>query len=232
MVPESAVVLVESDGRSQGLLANALSMSNIALVCHTSSQAALENCRPDLPGCFVLDLRMRDMNGLELQRRLAAKGCLQPFITISDRGDIRLAVEAMHQGAFDCLEPSVGRQQLLDRIKLAISRDVELREVHAEHVRLRRRVELLTPRERQILDLVASGKITKQISRHLTISPKTVDVHRSNIMRKIEVDSTSELIHFLVRYSLLEAFKPQRARADRVGRVQCEADPLLVHQVT
>jgi FixJ family two-component response regulator len=208
MDAKPTVFLVASDATSRELLENALRTANIGLVCHDRGQAALENCRPDVPGCFVLDLWMPDVNGLELQRQLAAEGCLQPFIILSERGDVPSAVKAMHQGAFDFVEKPVGRQRLFDCVQRAIRLDAELRAVHTEQRRMRQRVETLTPRERQILDLVASGKITKQISRHLTISPKTVEVHRSNIMRKIEVDSTAELIHFLVRYSILKVSKP------------------------
>jgi FixJ family two-component response regulator len=131
---------------------------------------------------------------------MVAKGCRQPFIVLSGRGDVACAVEAMHMGALDFIEKPFSRQRLLDRIEDAIHQDAEARRHHAAETDIRARVESLTARERQILKLVGDGRITKQIARELAISPKTVEVHRSNIMRKMQVDSAAELLHLVARH--------------------------------
>ncbi|MEX0642118.1 MAG: response regulator [Pirellulales bacterium] len=153
---------------------------------------------PESPGCIVIDLRLPEMSGLQLQAQLAQRGSMHPFIVISGHGDVPIAVEAMRQGAMDFLEKPYPRQRLLDAIQAALGADAKLREEMREEKRVAAKLALLTARERQILDFVSSGLLTKQIAAELGLSPKTVEVHRSRIMSNLDVDSIVQLTKLLV----------------------------------
>jgi FixJ family two-component response regulator len=163
---------------------------------------ALDYCEPQMPGCFVLDHPIRGVSGLRVHEQLHAKGCQQPFLCVLSNGDVASAVEAMHRGALDCIERPVNRDRLLSCVLKGIAQDADLRDSRAQRAGVMAQVESLTPRERQILEYVATGEITKTIARLLSISPKTVEVHRSNIMRKMHVESAAGLFHLIARYAL------------------------------
>ena len=167
-----------------------------------SAHDALDFCEPQMPGCFVLDQMIRGTGGLQVRRQLHAKGCEQPFIYVLQDGNVAAAVEAMHHGALDCMERPVDRKRLQGCIQQAIARDADCRRLQIAQAAVLARVLSLTSRERQILEYVAAGDITKSIARRLGISPKTVEVHRSNIMRKMRVESVAALLHLVARYSL------------------------------
>ncbi len=186
--------LCESIARTVGIL-------GVAVRCFSSAAEMLAYCKPEMTGCLILDIEMPGMNGLNLRRQLAARGCQQPFIVMSGRADIASAVAAMHQGALDFIEKPFSRQHLIDRVQEAIARDGELRRLRAERAAVQARIDSLTARQRQILELVGTGKITKQIARDLTISHKTVEVHRSHIMKKMRVESAAELLHLIAKHS-------------------------------
>lgn len=168
----------------------------------SSIHDALEHCEPEMPGCFVLDQTIRGASGLHLYEQLRAKGCQQPFIYLLRDANVSAAVEAMHHGALDCIERPLGPERLLSCVRKAIGTDADSRRRQADRAVVLARVELLTPREKQILELVAAGEITKAIARQLQISPKTVEVHRSNIMKKMQVESAAGLLHQVAKYAL------------------------------
>ena len=178
---------------------------------------ALDFCAPDMPGCFVLDQQIAGSSGLLLQEQLGAKGCQQPFIYLSRDHDVASAVTAMHHGAVDCIELPLDCERLQRCIEEALARDEDVRRSQAERAEVLACVASLTPRERQILEFVAAGEITKSIARLLSISPKTVEVHRSNIMRKMHVDSAAALLHLVAKYALFPfAAEVCRTSDDRV----------------
>jgi two-component system response regulator FixJ len=188
------VFLVEDDVDVRESAACTLQMNGVAVETFASANEILMSLNPDALGCYVLDLRLPEMNGFELRRRLVEKGCRQPFIILSGDGDVSLAVEAMRLGAVDFLEKPVEPRKLLDAVRKCIEFDAIERRGRGAQQRLEQRLNTLSPREREVLDLVVQGQTSKQIGMALAISPKTVEVHRSRIMKKLEVESATQLL--------------------------------------
>jgi FixJ family two-component response regulator len=163
----------------------------------TSAPAFLSAYDPAQPGCLVLDVRMSGMSGLELQSRLNELDYGIPTIIITGHADVPMAVEAMKAGALDFIEKPFRDQVLLDNIQRAIDRDARMRRRRQEMCDVQSRIKLLTPREREIMDLLIQGKTNKAIAYQLGISQKTVDFHRANILQKVEVASVVELVRLM-----------------------------------
>jgi len=149
---------------------------------------------PDRPGCLVLDVRMPEMSGLEVQQHLNRSGAMLPVILITGHGDIPMAVQAMKDGAFDFLQKPFRDQELLDRINAALKLDAENRANVDRHADLKQRSESLTPREREVMAMVVDGKANKVIAHDMQLSTKTVETHRAHIMRKLGVNSMAGLM--------------------------------------
>jgi two-component system response regulator FixJ len=146
------------------------------------------------PGCLVIDVRMPEMSGLEVQQQLNRAGSMLPVILITGHGDIPMAVQAMKDGAFDFLQKPFRDQELLDRINAALKQDLENREMVERHADLKRRMESLTPREREVMALVVDGKANKVIAIDLGLSERTVEIHRANVMEKMGSRSVAHLV--------------------------------------
>jgi two-component system, LuxR family, response regulator FixJ len=151
---------------------------------------ALQTIVPRSTGCLLIDLCLPDMNGLELRRRLVEKGCGHPFIVITGSGDISLALESLRAGAIDFLQKPFNRARLLDLVQVGLDR------AH-KRSQIQNQIDALTDREREILRLVADGRTTKEIAADLDISPRTVDVHRHHILKKMGVHSPVQLVRIL-----------------------------------
>lgn len=149
---------------------------------------------PAQPGCLVLDVRMPEMSGLEVQQHLNKTGSMLPVILISGHGDIPMAVQAMKDGAFDFLQKPFRDQELLDRINGALKLDAQNRESVDRLADLKAREESLTPREREVLLLVVDGKANKVIAIDLGLSERTVEIHRANVMEKMGARSVAHLV--------------------------------------
>ncbi len=149
---------------------------------------------PDQHGCLVLDVRMPEMSGLEVQQQLNRSGALVPVILITGHGDIPMAVQAMKDGAFDFLQKPFRDQELLDRINAALKQDAENRATVEQQADLRRRAESLTPRELEVMNLVVDGKANKVIAIDLGLSERTVEIHRANVMEKMGARSVAHLV--------------------------------------
>ncbi len=149
---------------------------------------------PNVHGCLVLDIRMPEMSGLEVQQQLNRAGAILPVIFITGHGDIPMAVQAMKDGALDFLTKPFRDQDLLDRINTALKQDAENRAAIDKHAELRRRVESLSPREREVLDLIVEGKANKVIAIDLGLSERTVEIHRANVMEKMGARSVAHLV--------------------------------------
>lgn len=149
---------------------------------------------PDQHGCLVLDVRMPEMSGLEVQQQLNRSGALVPVILITGHGDIPMAVQAMKDGAFDFLQKPFRDQELLDRINAALKQDAENRAMVEQQADLRRRAESLTPRELEVMNLVVDGKANKVIAIDLGLSERTVEIHRANVMEKMGARSVAHLV--------------------------------------
>ena len=159
----------------------------------------LKAYRPDISGCLVFELGMRHMGGMELRQHVAARGGIQPVILLSGPGRISDAVDALNQGAFDILQKPFAGPQLVDAIERACAVDAGNRERRASRKNLTCRLDRLSPRERQVLNLVLDGEGTRVIAKTLVISEKTVHVHRSNIARKMHVESVSDVVRIVLK---------------------------------
>ena len=151
------------------------------------------------PGCLILDVRLNGMSGLELQQHLNESNSSLPIIFMSGYADVRMAVDAIKAGAMDFVEKPFRAQDMLDRIQAAIQSDSEHRKRLTEQLQIRDRYDALTRREREVLSLVVQGMTTKRVAQTLGISHKTVDIHRSNVMHKMQADSLAELVGFAYR---------------------------------
>jgi FixJ family two-component response regulator len=140
---------------------------------------------------------MPGMSGLALQERLAADEISLPILIITGYGDVPVAVQAMRQGAFDFIEKPFSGQMLIDRIEAALEEDARRRRTRGEKDEIRKRISSLTPREKQVMDLVIQGKPNKSVGTALGLSPKTVEVHRANVMKKMAVGSLAELVRMV-----------------------------------
>ena len=149
---------------------------------------------PRQPGCLVLDVRMPEMSGLEVQQQLNRSGSLIPVILITGHGDIPMAVQAMKDGAFDFLQKPFRDQELLDRINAALKQDAENRAAVERLADVKARAESLTPREREVMALVVDGRANKVIAIDLGLSERTVEIHRANVMEKMGARSVAHLV--------------------------------------
>jgi FixJ family two-component response regulator len=149
---------------------------------------------PNQPGCLILDVRMPEMSGLEVQQQLNRTGSMLPVILVTGHGDIPMAVQAMKDGAFDFLQKPFRDQELLDRINAALKQDSENRAAVDRHADLKKRAESLTPREHEVMALVVDGRANKVIAIDLGLSERTVEIHRSNVMEKMGARSVAHLV--------------------------------------
>ncbi len=173
--------------RSSCLIASA----GLRVEDYPSADEFLADYDPARPGCLVLDIRMPGMSGLTLQDQLIARGVAIPVIMITGHGDVAMAVGAVKKGAIDFIQKPFDDEVLLDRVCQSLAIDAERRRKHAERAEFESRLARLTPREREVLDLLISGKGNKEIAFQLGLSRKTVDIHRAHVMMKLEVDSLS-----------------------------------------
>ncbi len=154
----------------------------------------LAQFRPDDAGCLVLDIRMPEMSGLELQQHLNRIGCMLPVIFITGHGDVPMAVQAMKGGAFEFIQKPFRDQDLLDRINDALRLDAGNRKDMARRSEVLERLASLTPRERQVMDLVVEGGANKVIAIDLGLSERTVEIHRAKVMEKMGARSVAHLV--------------------------------------
>ena len=150
--------------------------------------------KPDSAGCLVLDIRMPEMSGLELQQQLNRAGAMLPIIFITGHGDVPMAVQAIKDGAYQFIQKPFRDQDLLDHINHALQQDAENRKDMARRAEVLRRLEMLTPRERQVMDLVVEGEANKVMAIDLGLSERTVEIHRAKVMEKMGARSVAHLV--------------------------------------
>jgi two-component system, LuxR family, response regulator FixJ len=188
------VFVVDDDAAARSSLRMLLKSMGFATLAYDSAAAFLKAYDAGQPGCLVLDVRMPGMSGLELQQRLTLEGKSIPVIFITGHGDIPMAVEAMQQGAIDFLQKPYKGNELLQRVQRALARDQENRAQVRRLDEARECLISLTPREREVLDLVVDGTPNKVMAYHLGISQRTVEIHRARVMEKMRVRSLAQLV--------------------------------------
>jgi two-component system, LuxR family, response regulator FixJ len=198
MGSEPTVFVVDDDPAVRKALSLLMKSIGLNAELFGSAQEFLAKYDPARPGCVILDVRMPEMNGLELQETLKAHGIAIPVIFLTGHGDVPMAVRAMQGGAIDFIEKPFREQVLLERVQQAIERDAARRQDEMQHADARTRLNLLTSREQQVLDLVVAGKHNKAIAAELNVSMKTVEFHRSRIMDKLQADSVATLVRMVM----------------------------------
>lgn len=192
--PAPTVFVVDDDSSLRRAIKRLVESVGVQVELFGSAHEFLQAKRPDAPSCLVLDIRLPGISGLEFQRELAYANIHTPIIFITAHGDIPMTVRAMKAGAVEFLTKPFRDQDLLDAIQQALQRDNTRRVKEAEVVKLRERYESLTSREREVLPLIVSGLLNKQIAGEIGTSESTVKVHRSQLMRKMGAESLAELV--------------------------------------
>jgi two-component system, LuxR family, response regulator FixJ len=192
------IFVVDDDAAVRDALKLLLRSVGHAVETFGSAQEFLDAYGEDRAGCLVLDIRMPGMSGLELQQKLNEKHSILPIIFITGHGDVPMAVEAMQAGAVDFIQKPFRDQDLIDRINQALEKDHNNRAALGERNDIRRRLETLTPREREVLDLVVHGKANKVIAGDLKLSQRTVEIHRARVMEKMQASSLAHLVRMVL----------------------------------
>ncbi|MBB6093440.1 FixJ family two-component response regulator [Povalibacter uvarum] len=192
------IFVVDDDSAVRDALKLLLRSVGQAVETFGSGQEFLDAYSEDRPGCLVLDIRMPGMSGLELQQKLNERHSILPIIFITGHGDVPMAVEAMQAGAVDFIQKPFRDQDLIDRINQALEKDSNNRAALGERNDIRRRLETLTPREREVLDLVVHGKANKVIAGDLKLSQRTVEIHRARVMEKMQASSLAHLVRMVL----------------------------------
>jgi len=199
-------------------------IESVSLKIETFSSARkfLEEYVPGTPGCLLLDVRMPEMSGLELQEQLRKHKVDIPIIFITGHGDVPMATRAMKAGAVEFLTKPFNDQTLLDSIQNAIEIDEERRKISLERDHVAERVNCLTPREYEVMECVVKGNLNKVTAYELGISPKTVELHRAKIMEKMQVKSLAQLVAMVLIYEGSINHRHSHAAADKEEKTIAE----------
>jgi FixJ family two-component response regulator len=192
--PNSTVFIIDDDASIRKSLSRLLRSADYSVETFPSAEEFLRREHFDGVGCILLDVKMPGLSGMDLQEELSKADYHMPIIFITGHGNIPLSVQAMKKGAVDFLTKPFNDKELLQAIKKAIEKDAHARAKYDESLDIRRRIELLTPRENEILPYIITGMLNKQIASKLGITEKTVKVHRGHIMEKLDVNSVAELV--------------------------------------
>lgn len=199
MATEPIVFIVDDSADVRSSLSWLVESVRMRAQAFDSAEQFLNACCPDQPGCLVLDLRMPGMGGMRLLESLHERGIYLPVIVFTGHGEVESAVRAMKAGALDFVEKPFTQQGLIEKIQKAMREDRRRRQAREEKVLIARRISQLTPREKEVLDLLFHGLTNKAIAERLGISEKTVEVHRAKIMGKMSASSLAELIRMVNR---------------------------------
>jgi len=198
-MPENPTVFVVDDDASvRAALRLVMRSANLSAELFSSARDFLANVTDDRPGCLILDLRMPEVDGLELQRQLAARGSRMPIIMLTGSGDVPTAVQALRAGAFDFVSKPFESKSLVARVREAIELDARLRQERLDRAGIDSRLKTLTPREAEVLGGIVDGLSTKEISMALGSSFNTVQNQRASILKKMQAESTADLVRMVM----------------------------------
>jgi FixJ family two-component response regulator len=192
------VFIVDDDAAVRDALALLMRSAHLACATFTGASDFLAQFNVDAAGCVLLDVRMPEIDGLELQRELASRGSRLPVIILSGHGDIPMAVQALRAGAIDFLTKPFDSKVLLARVHEAIEIDARARKVHIDRSIIESRLALLTPREKEVLQYIAAGMPTKSIAAKIGSSHNTVQNQRSSILKKMQAESAADLVRMVM----------------------------------
>jgi len=195
---EQTVFIVEDDAAVRDSLALLLGLKGYRTQSFTCAEDFLGIYQQSWAGCVLLDVRMPGMSGLQLQAALHEKGITLPVIVITAHGDVPTVRRALKSGAVDFLEKPVDPDALLAAVRIALDADAARRRVAREEALAKRQLDILTARERQVMELVANGRHNREIASALGISPRTVEVHKARVMEKLQVRSVPELVRIVL----------------------------------
>ncbi len=199
------VFVVDDDASALKAACYLIESFGLTAVGFASAREFLEGYDPEQPGCLVLDIRMPGMTGLELQRQLVESGSPLPIVMVSGHGDVASCAQAFRAGAIDFLEKPVSDEKLLQRLKEAIAKDAKTRRARQANPQFFARLAQLTPREREVMELLAQGLTTKQIAMEFGISIQSASKHRIRLLEKLGVANDIELVKSLMNNSLAPA---------------------------
>ncbi|MCW1431771.1 response regulator transcription factor [Novosphingobium sp. JCM 18896] len=191
---ERCVCVIDDDEAMRGSLASLFRSAGLKALVYDSPQEFLEAGLPDCACCLVLDVRLRGESGLDFQELLAARGIAIPIVMMTGHGDIPMTVRAMRVGAIDFLPKPFSPDDMLAAVLRALETDSTRRASAGDSERLRSAFARLTPREREVMGLVVTGLMNKQVAGRLNLSEITVKIHRGNVMRKMEAQSLADLV--------------------------------------
>jgi FixJ family two-component response regulator len=191
---EQTVFVVDDDAAVRDSIQELVESVGLQAEGYSSARAFLDTFQPQRAGCLVLDVRMAEMSGLVLQQKLNDLGAGIPVIMLTGHGDVSMAVQAMKAGAIDFIQKPYQEQALLDSINAALAADAKARSSSGTSVEIERRIETLTDREQEVFNRTLSGFTSKEIAMALDISPRTVETHRKNILRKLEISTVKLLL--------------------------------------
>lgn len=194
MTPAPTMFVVDDDPDVRDSLRELITSVKMPVRTYESAESFLDDCDPSVAGCLLLDVRMPGMSGLELQDKLRQRRCDLPIIIITGHADVPMAVQAIRNGAVDLIEKPFREQVLLDAITHAVRNGETARRQRVEHAATRERLKRLTPREYEVLNLIIDGKQNKGIAAVLGLSHKTVESHRTRIMKKMEATTVADLV--------------------------------------
>ena len=195
---EPTVHVVDDDEAVRRALCMLFRSDGLRTADYAAPGEFLDAVTPEMTGCIVLDIRMPGMDGLDLHQRLQEREIAMPVIFLTGHADVPKAVRAMKQGALDFIEKPFDDEHLLRRVQYALTKGALQKHRKAERDRLTERLEQLTPREREALNLIVAGHTNKEIAEQLHISARTVEVHRARLMKKLEADSLSDLVRMVL----------------------------------
>lgn len=199
---EATVFIVDDDQAMRSSLKWLIESVNMPVETFGSADEFIQSYYPGRSGCLLLDVRMPGMSGLELQEYLVNQQITIPVIIITGHGDVHMAVRAMKAGAVDFIEKPFNDEFLLNSIRNAINIDAEQREVQAERAEIATKLDQLTPREYEVMEMVTDGKSNKEIASALGVSAKTIEAHRARVMEKMQASSLAELVRMAMSAKL------------------------------